>query len=213
MAACYSNSLMQEPNPLPPGNIRLGLGLQSFPGRGGGITPELAARVGLTDHMEARAKGTAFGADVGINAELYEDDRYRVVVMPMGKFYSDVADDTDSILDEYAPAPRNIRAASLPVIGSVRAGWAEFFAGPDAHAGRRGSDPFLAVGGHLGVALRAGPRVHFVPECSLLWGAAGARPGSETTHGEPYHFLACGNVSAQCGLGMSFGARDDRRDD
>lgn len=147
----------------------------------------------------------------GLNAELYEDDRYRVVVMPTGKVYKHVEEDLDSVFDEYAPRPRDIMGASLPVIGSVRAGWAEFFAGPDVHAGRRGSGPFLALGAHLGVAFAAGERVHLVPECSLLWGAAGARPASETPYGEPYHFLARGNLSAQCGFGITFGARHDDR--
>jgi hypothetical protein len=75
----------------------------------------------------------------------------------------------------------------VPVIGSVRVRPREALGPTDAHAGRRGSDGFLAVGAHLGVALRAGPRVQLVPECSLLWGAASARPGSQTPAGEPYH--------------------------
>jgi hypothetical protein len=210
LAACYSNSLLQEPNPLPPGKVRVGIGVQSFADRGG-AAPELGLRVGLAEHVEARVKGTLLGGDLGLNAELHEDPRFRVVTMPMGKFYKDVLEDSDSFMDEYAPPSRNIVAASVPVIGSVRSGPAEFFAGPDLHAGRRGTDRFAALGGHVGAAIALGEHAHVIPECSLLWSFAGVRAKPETVdRAASYQLLSRGDVSGQCGLGFTFGARHER---
>lgn len=209
---CYSTSLLQEPNVLAPGKVRVAAGVAydfdkqdstSHP------SPELAARVGIAKNTELRAKGSISGLEFGANLRAYENERMRLVVMPQYREYWDITEDRDSALDEnYEKDIAVVRALAVPVVAAVRTpSGIEPFVGAGLHTGRTNSKGFGAAALHLGVNLPLGEHVSVIPECSALVSIVGPRREVKNDDGDFVKpVLTPGDGMFQCGMGLSFGS-------
>jgi hypothetical protein len=213
LLSCYSTSLVQEPQTLPAKGFRAAVSFAWDPERTLSALPmpAIGLRYGLVDRLEARAKVSLFGGELGIDAELIRNQSFRLNVLPHVAVYQEVFEDDDDYLDE-EPRGRshNIRALAVPVILSLRASdHVELFAGPTQHVGLRDAKTFYAVGAHAGLVFHYGRHVTQILECSLLVGVAGqhAVPGKPYTYPDgSQSYLTVGDLTGQCGVGMSFGS-------
>jgi hypothetical protein len=206
-AGCFSQSLLQDPTPMPRGRVRgaIGFELQGEPGKGPQtIAPAAALRVGVAPRTEARGKIGYGGFELGVNVQVLDTERVDLMVMP-GFFYADV--DDFFVKDT---ATTEMRGAALPVIASVNLDEAEqyrAFAGPVVRVARQREDyeGNTAVWSALGVAAGfsvGGPRDYasLIPEIAWQRNLTGLRGGTQGLTGK-------GRSSLSISLGVSFGQR------
>ncbi len=204
-AACYSTTLLQEPEPLRPGHVR---GSFALAGNARGLGPEVAVRVGLPYDLEARGKLSVTGLETGINARVLDGEKLDLMVMPA---YSQatVNEDEDSLFDEEFEPEHDMKVFALPVIARADMGEGNaVFGGPELRAGTRDKKGWFAVGGHLGISIDGGSYFTFIPECSLLYVAAGAAAIAQSdANYYANKALARNDWTGQCALGMTAGGR------
>lgn len=213
--SCYSLSLVQEPQVLPPGAVRGTAGISGQVGR----LPILATglRAGLFPTGEARLKlSWGFGAralsglEAGLNLQPYDGERFAVFLLPHYRYYPFLEEDDDQLGDEYFGSERRVQSFALPSLLVVKLprGHSLFF-GPDIHVGTRDGRGFAAWGGHLGLALTpriARERLSVVPELAFLHTVMG-REREVDEDGIGQSLLTVGQTIVEFGLGFSFGAR------
>ena len=217
-AGCYSTTLVQEPDNLPAGGMRVAMGMSSDAERALAnppltLLPSLALgwRIGMTDWLETRVKVTLLGAEAGFNVLLLDGEHLHIHVLPHVAYYPAVMEDDDNYLDEEGEGRSHLfRTAAVPLIAAWRVTReVDVFAGPDLHLGYRDSDLFYAAGAHAGFVFHSSPGASQMLECSLLVGIAGPQPYG----GDPlnYHagreqLLTQRDVNFQCGVGVSWGS-------
>lgn len=208
VSACYSTSLLQEPEPLMPGRVRFAAGVI---GNTTGAGPEVGLRVGLPKDMEVRAKLSLSTVEAGLNVRAYDGEVIDLFLMPgysAALFYEE---DVDPFFDESARlSERRLQALVMPAIAKFEVTPRfDVFVGPDLRVGTRDAQGWFGAGGHLGMVFSE-PTDHMslVPECSLLRGVLGASaaPPDEDGDGRSKR-LTPGDWQATCGLGVTLGGR------
>lgn len=217
LGACYSMSLMQEPKPLPKGAVRGAAGLAFNAAIGPVPTPQVAARVGVVDHVEARLKlssvgsrnrhGRALGGlEAGFNVQPFDSPYVGVFLMPHYRYYQ-IREDADQYFDEYAEQhDRRVHAFAMPTLAVFHLQPYDLFIGPDLHVGTRDKRGFLALGGHIGASVAAGRYVSATLEFGLFGTVAGPHGARDQESALSQPVLTIGQVSAEAALSLSFGS-------
>ncbi len=206
LCACYSTSLLQEPANLAPRQARMGVGISYYGGQpnfhSGGIEGQL--RVGVTERVELSLKHNGLGGGAGAKVRILDNRPYRLAALT-GAQIAAIGDNVSA--GGGGGGSGVVRGSHLALLGGYAAApWLDLMIAPEVQVGVRSIGKnvgFLGLGGHLGLAFHASAHISLIPECSLLYIAAG--PSSVIPHS-----FGEGDLRVQCGLGFSSGSAYER---